>query len=286
MLISAIFLSRTATQKTFEMTLEAIESLQKSVATENLEIILVESNPDYLHSGFAYPSEVRVIIPNESFNFHRFLNIGIEQSCGNYLALCNNDVLFHPDWFDAILKVAQAHPEIVSFSPSGKWIEQPERTYELGYKVMQQLKGWCIVVKKEVFKTTGLLDETFRFFYADNDYAMTLKYHNLKHALVYGSYVEHLEKKSTFSRETNMRVRENMFQKYSLPDYLMQEQYLYVFGSESNFEDFLKFHNKWGSPKVLYRKNKVADWFIQYRLGFLNRLFLKLKFKSALTLAL
>ncbi|MFN8275529.1 MAG: glycosyltransferase [Flavobacteriaceae bacterium] len=278
MLVTTIFLSRTATQKTFEMTLEAIASLQKSISGENLEIILVESNPDYLTSGFEYPAQVKVFLPNEPFNFHRFLNIGIQQAQGDYLALCNNDVLFHPQWMNEILKVSQEHPEIVSFSPSGKWMEQPERDYQLGYKVMQQIKGWCLVVKKEVFKTIGLLDETFSFYYADNDYAMTLKYYNLKHALVYRSYVEHLEKPSTFNRTQNMNVRAAMQQKYSLPDYLAQEQYLYVFGSESNMNDFLKFHNKWGSPKVLYRKNRIADQLIKYKLGFLNRLFLKLKF--------
>jgi glycosyltransferase involved in cell wall biosynthesis len=278
MLVTTIFLSRTATQKTFEMTLEAITSLQKSISSENLEIILVESNPEYLTSGFEYPADVRVILPNEPFNFHRFLNFGIQQSKGDYLVLSNNDVVFHPQWMEEILKVSQAHPEIVSFSPSGKWIEHPQQDYQLGYKVMQQIKGWCLVVKKEVFDVIGLLDETFSFYYADNDYAMTLKYFNLKHALVYRSYVEHLEKPSTFNREQNIHVRAAMHQKYTLPAYLADEQYLYVFGSESNMHDFLKFHHKWGSPKVLYRKNKIADLLIQYRLGFLNRLFLKLKF--------
>jgi hypothetical protein len=105
---------------------------------------------------------------------------------------------------------------------------------------------------------------------------MTLKYHNIKHALVFNSYVEHLEKKTKAKAESILN--EAFIKKYHIPNYLLQERYHYLYQNENNFKDFLKFHNKWGSVKVLHRKNKIADLLIKYHLGYLNRFFLKIRF--------
>jgi len=59
---------------------------------------------------------------------------------------------------------------------------------------------------------------------------------------------------------------------------LLHERFHYIYYNESVFLDFMKFHNKWGSVKVIYRKNKIADLLIKYHLGYFNRFFLKIKF--------
>jgi len=278
MKLSAIILSRTDTLELFEMTKNCIQSLLDSEMDIDFEVIIVESNKQYPDSGFEYADFVKVIVPYERFNFHQFLNIGIASATGDFVALCNNDLIFHKGWFSEILKISEKHTDILSFSPSEEEHASPGRDFLIGYKVKQQLKGWCIVVKKKLFKKIGPLDETFSFYFADNDYGMTLKYHNLKHALVYGSYVEHLEKKSTRAAASNRELKQTLVEKHKVPKYLLDAQYDYVFGSESNLVDFLKFHNKWGSPKIIYRKNKIADLLLKYKLGFFNRFFLKINF--------
>ncbi|HMK07371.1 MAG TPA: glycosyltransferase, partial [Flavobacterium sp.] len=178
MKLSAIILSRTDTKELFEMTKNCIQSLLDSETANEFEVIIVESNQQYLESGFQYADFVNVIVPHEKFNFHQFLNIGAANATGDFIALCNNDLIFHKDWFSEILKVSEKHKDILSFSPSEEKHTNPDKDFLIGYKVKQQLKGWCIVVKKELFKKTGPLDETFSFYFADNDYGMTLKYHN------------------------------------------------------------------------------------------------------------
>ena len=277
MKLSVIILAISTTKELFQMTSNCINSLIASEENIHMEVLVIESNKEYFESNFKYPDFVKVIIPQEQFNFHRFLNIGIQHATGDFIALCNNDLIFHQNWLSEILKIANLHPKILSFSPNGNINTKSQQIeFQIGYKVMQQIKGWCIVVRPNIFKKIGILDETFSFYYADNDYGMTLKYYNIKHALVFNSYVEHLEKKS--KPKTESILNEAFIKKYNIPDYLQEERFHYLYYNENYFKDFLKLHNKWGSFKLLYRKNKIADLLLKYNLGYFNRFFLKLKF--------
>lgn len=279
MKLTVVILARTDSAQMFEMTSNCVRSLLDSEPQTAMEVIIVESNKQYNVSGFDYPQQVKVIVPQEPFNFHRFLNIGIEAASGDFIALCNNDLIFHPNWFRAILNISEQHPDMLSFSPRGiPCAESDKEKFTIGYRVMQQLMGWCFVVKREIFQTIGKLDETFDFYYADNDYGMTLRYFNIKHALVFGSYVEHLERKSE-PKIIQATVAEKAFvKKYSIPKYLKNPKYDWVFESERYLSGILNYHNKWGSPDLLYRKNKIADFLTKYQLGSLNRFFIKIKF--------
>jgi len=284
MKLSVVILSMTTTMQLFEMTTNCINSICESEKDIELEIIIIESNENYLESRFQYPSFVEVIVPLETFNFHRFLNIGIKKSTGQYIALCNNDLLFQNNWFTEIEIIAKQNEKIMSFSPvekclAGSLEKNGDMGYEIGYKVMTHIKGWCLVVKKELFQKIGLLDETFDFYYADNDYAMTLKSNNILHALVLKSCVIHLEKQSSGkSTSKNSRLDLELLSNYDIPNYLYEEKYEWVLNNERNLSAFLKYHNKWGAPNFLYRKNRLADILIKNKLGFFNRFLLPLRF--------
>lgn len=276
--LSVVILSMTKSEDLFNMTYNCINSLIDSEDGIDIEIILVESNKEYEKSDFKYPGFVKVIIPQESFNFNKFLNIGIKEASGNYIALCNNDLIFQDRWFSEILVVAENDDEIMSFSPIGKPLSDSiNSSYEIGYKVMTHIKGWCIVVKRELFQKIGMLDETFDFYFADNDYAMTLRSKNIKHALVFKSHVIHLEKQSSDKKGNVKGIDVDLLSKYKIPKYLHDSQYLWVFNNEKNLSGFLKFHNKWGTPNWLYRKNKLADVLMKNKLGYFNRFYFKIK---------
>lgn len=277
MKLSVIILAMTTTKELFTMTTNCINSLVESEKNINFEIIVIESNKEYFLSDFKYPDFVKVIVQEENFNFHKFLNIGINASNGEFVALCNNDLIFYKNWFSEILKVKEDNPSIMSFSPSGKIDDYCfNKTFELGYKVRTHIMGWCIVANREVFPKIGFLDEMFDFYYADNDYAMTLKYNNVKHALVCNSHVNHLEKKPSTNFEKQLEQKAFLKQ-YKIPNYLWNDEYEWVLESERNLSGFLKFHNKWGKPLLYYRKNKISDMLIKFKLGFLNRFVLGFK---------
>lgn len=280
MKLSVIILSFTTTEGLFELTSNCINSLVESESNVEMEIILVESNKNYQHSGFKYPDFVKIIVPDADFNFHKFLNIGIKQSRGEFIALCNNDLIFYKNWFSEILKISNENPGIESFCPSGAINDHSfVKQFEVGYKVRTHLLGWCIVVSKEVLKKIGFLDETFDFGYADNDYAMTLKKYNIRHALVNSSKVEHLEREKVKEKRQGLdegykKLIENVKLTQKLPRYVLKMGNEYLVHDKKSLEDYIKFHSKWGSPELLHRKNKIADLCIRFHLGFLNRIIL------------
>jgi GT2 family glycosyltransferase len=263
------------------MTRNCINSLVESEKETEMEIIVIESNKNYNNSEFIYPDFVKVIIPEEDFNFHKFLNIGIKESKGEFVALCNNDLIFYDNWFTKIYNVSQNNTQIKSFSPSGRINDFSfEKEYELGYKVRTHVLGWCLVMSRKLIEKIGYLDETFNFNYADNDYALTLKKFNIKHALVNSSKVEHLEREKVKENRVELNKEYNKLAKGvklnydKLPKYAFSKGNEYLLESAQGLNDFLKYHKKWGSPNCLYRKNKIADFFILYNLGFLNKIVL------------
>lgn len=269
--LSVVILSMTNNAELFQMTLDCLESLLSSETEVSKEIIIVESNKNYASSQWQYPRFVKVIIPKSNFNFHKFLNIGIKASVGEFVALCNNDLKFHKNWFSEILKVSVDHPNIKSFSPSEIFYDKRlESNFEVGYKVQLHIKGWCLVVERSIFPRIDYLDELFDFYYADNDYSMTLMLHNIKHAIIYNSHVEHLEKKSS-AIILSKSADEEYLGKYKIPKYLHSGEYQHIIANEKGLDGFLKFYSKWGNPKWMYRKNKIAKVLFKYNLGYFVR---------------
>lgn len=270
--LSAIILSYTKSEKIHRMTLDCIRTLIQSEDFINaceLEIILVESNRNYLTEGYAYPENVKVIIPDVPFNFHGYLNIGIKAATQPMLALCNNDLLFHKGWYAAIAQVQTQYPRFKSFCPVQPKENIPSGMFLQGYQVRKHIKGWCLVAERKLFDKIGLLDEQFDFYYADDDYAMTLKKYHIPHALVLQSVVEHIggENTATKKKEGEQAFQDQQAQRKDLPAYLFTDGYKWILKNEKLLNGHLKFHQKWGSVKSISIKNKLFGMFSKVGLG-------------------
>ncbi len=260
--LSVVILSYTRSEKIHRMTLNCIRTLIQSedfINTYELEILLIESNHNYLSEGFAYPDNVKVIVPEQTFNFHAYLNEGIKLASQSMVALCNNDLIFHNAWFSAILRVKKQYPDFLSFCPVQPKEKIPVGMFLQGYEVRRHIKGWCLVADKKLFDSIGLLDEQFDFYYADDDYAMTLKKYHVRHALVSHSIVEHIGGENTATKkEEGAEAFNNLKRRRSdLPDYLYTEGYNWILKNEKLLDGHLKFHKKWGSIKNIAVKNKL-----------------------------
>ncbi|MDT7831938.1 glycosyltransferase [Flavobacteriaceae bacterium S356] len=244
-----------------------------------LEIIVVESNNEY-DISYTFPENVKVIVPKEPFGFHRYLNIGIQNASGDFLALCNNDLIFHQSWFSEIVKVSTERRDILSFSPIDptKELHKFSSDYVLGYKVTQHIKGWCLICKKEVFQKIKRLDNRFTFYYSDNDFALTLLYHGIKNAVVSASHVEHLHKIATKESSTEKdRFLEPDSAGKKIPKYLYHDSLKWILQDKRVLHDHLIYYNKWGNPNSMYRIAKYAESLNNLNLNVLTRILLGVK---------
>ena len=207
--VSVIILSYAIDNEIYEMNCRCIESLMASESWKNeeLEILLIESNK---LSTFTYPQNVHVLIPDETFNFHRFLNIGLTKTTGDFIAFCNNDIIFQKGWWTAIKRVKEQHPKFMCFSPLDRSYpmmteeEMPStKDYCIGWENKRHFAAWCFVWERKVFDIIGMFDETFDFYSADDDELMTLRKYAISNVLVTDSEVKHLSQVVTIKDGIN-----------------------------------------------------------------------------------
>jgi len=164
---------------------------------ELFNIIVVESEPGV---KWEYMSEcVSTYEAPLPYGYHKFLNFGRKKGSSPWVALCNNDLEFKPNWFTNILKASDAFPQFMSFSPICPKTQSLYGIYEntgliKGYEIRKHISGWCIVHKRQIYDVIGDLDERFHHWFCDNDYSMELAKNNLEHALVTDSVVVHHDK--------------------------------------------------------------------------------------------
>ena len=198
MKVDVIILSRCMSEEDFAVNKDCISSLLLAEPGIHFNIIIVESNQGFYSLNFSYQwPNVNVIIPGEPFHFNRFLNIGLSMATTQWIIFSNNDVLFHKNWLSKMFKVKEENNKIQSFCPFdptcpylslNKFLH---KSYHIGYRVPIEFVGWCFVTELSVFDKTGRFDEQFDLYFQDNDFALTLKQHNVIHAMVPASLVEH-----------------------------------------------------------------------------------------------
>lgn len=198
--IDVIVLANSVTEKLIRMTRRTIISMKDSEDDFNFNFILVESGAD--HSKDYQDIVDTYIRPNENFNYNRFINHTKNHLKGDWVVISNNDVGYERGWLTEIMKVHEARPDILSFSPKdpalymkyfdGHFLGHKE-TYWESYSVTEAVMGWCLVIRKDAFDKISPFDEIFDMYYQDNDYTEMLKLNAIKHALVRHSIVCHLE---------------------------------------------------------------------------------------------
>jgi hypothetical protein len=188
-MIDAIILTDS---RDIEMTQRTIDSIKSGV---DVNIILVCKREDYK----IYKGVGTYVVVKEKFNYNRFINHALEYVTKDWVLISNDDVNYHPDWFDEMMKVHKQHPEIESFSPRDivlqkiwfSYLFTNGETYHEGYHVTRLFQGWSVLLKRTAIDKIIPLDEQFDMYYQDNDLAECLREKGIKHALVRNSKADH-----------------------------------------------------------------------------------------------
>ena len=192
-----------------ETTIECIKSLLSSEEnSENIfNIIVVESNTEVNYDYLG--KNIKTYAAPLPYGYHKFLNFGRKKGTAEWVALCNNDLIFNRKWFTKILEAHAYHPACESFSPMCPITQNYDNSFNLryGYSIRKQISGWCLVHKRSIYEKIGDLDERFIHWCCDSDFAMTLFKNDIKHALVTSSVVYHhnkgIGKTTKYTVETN-----------------------------------------------------------------------------------
>ena len=262
MKLSVIILSYAIDDEIYRMNCRAIGSLYASETwDEGLEVLLIESNRN---SAYSYDERVRVMKPEEKFGFHRFFNIGIDNTSGEFVAFCNNDIVFEKGWCSAIMKVKTQHPKFMCFSPVDSiyplMAEEiaKGKEYVIGWENKRHFAAWCFVWERKVFKTIGRFDETFDFYSADDDELQTLHYWAIPNVLVTGSEVRHL------SQVVTKKVGINKYavmdkEKYPLSEYEIERGWTWLWDDVRFYVAYRREQAKWGNHWMRKRVDQFLE---------------------------
>ncbi|WP_158797406.1 glycosyltransferase family 2 protein [Pedobacter sp. L105] len=201
--IDIIILSYAQNLDFIQMTNECIQSLMISEdpGTIKFNIIVIESNRNL--EPYQYPYS-KTVYTDQEFGYNKYMNIGIGLTSSPFICLCNNDLIFHYHWATNMVEAFENY-NLSSGSPICS-IHHPKIQINLnsgiypGYGVRREISGWCIFLKRDILKLIGKLDENYKFWCSDNDYANTLFILDIKHALVTSSIVDHLESRTLSSK--------------------------------------------------------------------------------------
>ena len=262
--LSVIILSYAVDDEVYRMNCCCLDSLFASEqwADGELEVLLMESNRN---ATYQYDTRVRVVIPEEKFGFHRFFNIGLQHTTGQFVAFCNNDIVFTPGWWSAILCVKEKHPKFMCFSPLDRSYpmmteeEMPSTNdYYIGWENKRHFAAWCFVWEKKVFDLIGKFDEVFDFYSADDDELMTLQKYCIPNVLVTNSEVKHL------SQIVTKKVGINKYKvidkvQYPLSKKEMSRGLTWLWDDVRFYKAYRCMEMKWGNERMLKRIHRLLN---------------------------
>lgn len=91
---------------------DCLTSLEKQTFRD-FEVVLVDNasddrSVDFVKDSFKWVA--KIIENSENVGFAAASNQGINASCGEFIALLNNDTEAHPEWLEQLVKAAEANP--------------------------------------------------------------------------------------------------------------------------------------------------------------------------------
>lgn len=192
MTLDLIIISDAKSKELYNLTQRAILTAKSGDKYFEINPIVIEKTKNiYYNQAITYEQE-------GEFNYNKYLNYGASLGVSDYIAFCNNDLIFGEDWANIIIS-AMIENNLDSASPYSYASHKrhntgikPNTGIHLGYKVKHQFEGWCFVWKRSLWEEIKL-DERVKFWCSDDATAEQLKEAGKRHALVTNSFVEHLD---------------------------------------------------------------------------------------------
>lgn len=201
--------------KTAELSLQAAKSAAQDLDPERDVVLIVDNqSPDdsaaVITEGIAKMGlpHVHLVQSAENGGFAAGNNAGIRRAVADAYLLLNSDTIVRPGAMSALLSTLMSSPQIGIVSPRLEFEDGEPQTSCFRYHslasefisgaqtgpVTRLLQSWdvsmgvqaeqvevpwtsfaCVLIRKEVFQTVGLLDEGFFMYYEDADFCRVVR---------------------------------------------------------------------------------------------------------------
>jgi GT2 family glycosyltransferase len=189
--IDAIIVSDAKNEGLRRLTQQTIDTATDSEKNVEVNIIVIEKQDCKFFNALTIKQE-------GEFCYNKYLNQGAALGSSEYIAFCNNDLIFIDNWATKIIEAMEEHnvSSACPYSPISNFENKTgigENTgVHFGYEVRKEFVGWCIVWKRSLWDKMKL-DEGVKFWASDNATAKILMNAGEKHILVTNSVVHHVE---------------------------------------------------------------------------------------------
>lgn len=169
-----------ATWNAVPMTRTALESVRDRSGYPYRLILVDNSDEEEARTWFrniAASGEFgeTLLIQNESnVGWLKATNIGLRRSDSAFVCLLNNDVVCGEDWLRRCIDLLDREPDIGLLNPRGNERSENARVKDIDvyarqlaadqgglYTELDHCSGYCMVVRNQLFRELGLLDEIF-----------------------------------------------------------------------------------------------------------------------------
>jgi GT2 family glycosyltransferase len=181
--------------------IQCLESIYNAELSFTYEIIVVDNDStDNSVQAITdrYP-KVRIIANDQNLGFAKANNQGIKTGKGRYFLLLNSDTILIPKSLDVLVHYAEEHLETGMVGPKllnmdgtlqESWAEFPSLLSEITGKPVRKrhpigvppyaydvdsILGACMLVREEVVRTIGLLDEEYFMYSEEVDWSFRIK---------------------------------------------------------------------------------------------------------------
>ncbi|GJL79453.1 MAG: glycosyl transferase [Nitrospinaceae bacterium] len=240
---------------TRELILDCLRSIAVHTKEISFEILVVDNHSEDGSAQAIKESfpQVTLIENEENRGFSAANNQAIRISKGKYIVLLNSDTRLVENCFSSIVRYLEAHPEVSILSPEILDADNrpcPMRLWEdsaqeavlkiLGrYNPASEFKkmgpreprevevvgGSCFVVRRELFSTTGLLDENYFLYNEEDDFCRRARRLGNKVCYYPETRLQHLLGQSTHQPEIREKV---ILETYKSNLYFYSKHYSFI----------------------------------------------------------
>ena len=201
-------------------TVECLESLKK-ITYPGYEVIVVDNGStgdDVKVLQERFGGYIHVIANDRNYGFAEGSNIGIRQALkggAEYVLLLNNDTIVDPDFLSELVNVSESDPKIGMAGPKIYFYHQPNRIWFAGGEIslfstssnrgrnqidkrqfnkvdyVDFVSGSCMLMKRSVLESAGLLDPVYFFGIEDVDMSLRATQAGFKNVFVPTSKLWH-----------------------------------------------------------------------------------------------